>query len=103
MGAFSKRWQTGTASVISPRWPWWRCAAQGWRKDRGCVKHLRREENYVPEKVADGISQDGVLGSTGERVSAIGLGGWHLGLPTVNEQLSVRIVRSAVDRGINFM
>jgi predicted aldo/keto reductase-like oxidoreductase len=44
-----------------------------------------------------------LLGRTGERVSAIGLGGWHLGLPTVDEQLSVRIVRSAVDRGVNFM
>ena len=43
------------------------------------------------------------LGSTGERVSPIGLGGWHLGLPKVDEQLSLRIVRSAVDRGINFM
>jgi aryl-alcohol dehydrogenase-like predicted oxidoreductase len=61
------------------------------------------KENYVPEKDADAISQDRVLGSTGERVSAIGLGGWHLGLPTVTEQLSLRIVRSAIDRGINFM
>jgi predicted aldo/keto reductase-like oxidoreductase len=57
----------------------------------------------VPEEVEDTISQYRVLGSTGERVSAIGLGGWHLGLPTVDEQLSLRIVRSAVDRGINFM
>src|SRR5262245_55283568 len=43
------------------------------------------------------------LGSTGERVSAIGIGGWHLGLPGVDEQLSLRIVRTAIDRGINFM
>jgi len=43
------------------------------------------------------------LGSTGEEVSAIGLGGWHLGLKHVDEQLSFRIVRSAIDRGINFM
>src|SRR2546426_10957955 len=43
------------------------------------------------------------LGSTGERVSAIGLGGWHLGLKTVDEQLAIRIVREAVDRGINFL
>lgn len=43
------------------------------------------------------------LGSTGEKVSAIGLGGWHLGLKRVDEQLSLRIVRSAIDRGINFM
>src|SRR5213592_4994026 len=43
------------------------------------------------------------LGRTGEEVSAIGLGGWHLGLPHVDEALSVRIVRSAIDRGITFM
>jgi aryl-alcohol dehydrogenase-like predicted oxidoreductase len=44
-----------------------------------------------------------VLGSTGEKVSAIGIGGWHLGLNQVDEQLSIRIVRAAIDRGINFM
>jgi len=43
------------------------------------------------------------LGRTGERVSAIGLGGWHLALPAVDEPLSLRLVRTAVDRGINFM
>jgi aryl-alcohol dehydrogenase-like predicted oxidoreductase len=43
------------------------------------------------------------LGSTGERVSAIGLGGWHLGLKHVDEQLAFRIVRSAIDRGMTFM
>ena len=43
------------------------------------------------------------LGSTGEKVSAIGVGGWHLGLPKVDEKLSLRIVRTAIDRGINFM
>jgi len=43
------------------------------------------------------------LGSTKERVSAIGLGGWHLGLKKVDERLSIRIVRQAVDRGINFL
>jgi predicted aldo/keto reductase-like oxidoreductase len=43
------------------------------------------------------------LGSTGETVSAIGVGGWHLGLKHVDEQLSIRIVRSAIDRGINFL
>jgi aryl-alcohol dehydrogenase-like predicted oxidoreductase len=43
------------------------------------------------------------LGRTGERVSAIGLGGWHLGLPHVDEALSIRIVRSAIDRGVTFM
>lgn len=44
-----------------------------------------------------------VLGETGEEVSAIGLGGWHLGLEQVDEPLSFRIVRGAIDHGINFM
>ena len=43
------------------------------------------------------------LGSTGERVSAIGVGGWHLGLKHVDEELAIRIVRSAIDRGLNFL
>ncbi|MDZ8024622.1 MAG: aldo/keto reductase [Nostoc sp. SerVER01] len=44
-----------------------------------------------------------VLGSTKEQVSAIGLGGWHIGLKHVDEQLAIRIVRTAIDRGITFM
>ena len=43
------------------------------------------------------------LGSTREQVSAIGVGGWHLGLKNVDEKLAIRIVRSALDRGINFL
>lgn len=43
------------------------------------------------------------LGSTNEKVSAIGVGGWHLGLKKVSEALGIRIVRSALDRGINFL
>src|SRR5580698_7939849 len=42
------------------------------------------------------------LGRTGERVSAIGLGGYHLGFAKDADE-AVRIVRSAVDRGINFL
>ncbi len=41
------------------------------------------------------------LGSTGEKVSLVGLGGFHLGRP--EEQESIRIVRTAIDNGINFM
>ena len=44
-----------------------------------------------------------ILGRTGERVSAIGLGGSHLGLPHVDEQLSLRIVRRAIDEGLTFL
>ena len=43
------------------------------------------------------------LGRTGERVSAIGLGGWHIGLPRVDEKLAIRLVRRAIDEGMTFM
>ena len=43
------------------------------------------------------------LGRTGEKVSAIGVGGFHLGLGQVDEQLAIRIVRTAIERGVTFM
>src|SRR2546428_3864519 len=43
------------------------------------------------------------LGRTGERVSAIGLGGFHLGKPDLPEAESVRIIRTAIDAGVNFL
>jgi aryl-alcohol dehydrogenase-like predicted oxidoreductase len=43
------------------------------------------------------------LGRTGERVSAIGLGGWHIGFASQSEELSLRIIRTAIDRGITFL
>jgi aryl-alcohol dehydrogenase-like predicted oxidoreductase len=43
------------------------------------------------------------LGTTGEQVSVIGFGGWHLGLSYVDEQTSIRLVRESIDRGITFM
>jgi aryl-alcohol dehydrogenase-like predicted oxidoreductase len=42
------------------------------------------------------------LGKTGEKVSAIGLGGYHLGHPP-DPAVAIGIVRSAIDRGITFM
>src|SRR5580698_2888235 len=42
------------------------------------------------------------LGRTGETVSAIGLGGYHLGKPK-DPNDAVRIVRSAIDRGVTFL
>ncbi len=41
------------------------------------------------------------LGTTGQRVSAIGLGGAHLAHPSEAE--AIQIVRSALDRGLNFL
>jgi predicted aldo/keto reductase-like oxidoreductase len=43
-----------------------------------------------------------VLGHTGEKVSLIGIGGYHIGNPS-DEQESIRIVRTALDSGVNFL
>src|SRR6202158_2908953 len=42
------------------------------------------------------------LGRTGEKVSVIGLGGYHLGNQSDPEE-SVRIIRTGIDEGINFL
>jgi len=42
------------------------------------------------------------LGRTGEEVSMVGLGGYHIGSQK-DEQESIRIIRTALDSGINFL
>ena len=42
------------------------------------------------------------LGHTGEKVSLIGLGGSHIGKQK-DENESIAIIRSALDRGVNFL
>ena len=42
------------------------------------------------------------LGRTGESVSILGLGGFHIGLQN-DENESIKIIRTAIDNGINFM
>jgi predicted aldo/keto reductase-like oxidoreductase len=42
------------------------------------------------------------LGKTGVKVSAIGLGGYHIGIQS-DVQESIRIIRTAIDNGITFM
>jgi uncharacterized protein len=43
------------------------------------------------------------LGRTGEKVSLVGIGGYHLGRPDLEEQEAMRIIRTALDEGINFL
>jgi len=43
------------------------------------------------------------LGRTGERVSIVGLGGYHIGMPSLLEPEAIRIIRTAIDNGINFL
>jgi len=42
------------------------------------------------------------LGKTGEKVSCIGLGGFHLGQSHLSEADAIKLFHAAIDRGINF-
>lgn len=43
------------------------------------------------------------LGSTGQKVSCIGLGGSHIGKPAVSEEEAITLIRSALDNGLTFL
>jgi predicted aldo/keto reductase-like oxidoreductase len=42
-----------------------------------------------------------MFGKTGEKVSILGVGGFHIGVPEESE--GIRMVRTAIDEGVNFM
>ena len=56
---------------------------------------------------ADAGERNGVpyrtLGHTGEKVSCIGMGGFHLGKPNLSETEAIQLIHSGVDRGLNFL
>jgi predicted aldo/keto reductase-like oxidoreductase len=43
------------------------------------------------------------LGRIDQKVSILGLGGYHIGVQSVSEGESQKVIRTAVDRGINFL
>jgi aryl-alcohol dehydrogenase-like predicted oxidoreductase len=43
------------------------------------------------------------LGSTGVEVSAIGMGGYHLGATSLSDAEAIRLMHEAIDRGLTFM
>src|SRR3984893_2038060 len=51
----------------------------------------------------DSVIPRRTLGRTGVRVSALGLGGSHIGSPKVSSAEAVRIIRAAIDGGLTFM
>jgi aryl-alcohol dehydrogenase-like predicted oxidoreductase len=59
-------------------------------------------QNLMAAEMRSGDMLYRTLGRTGERVSAVGLGGAHIGRPA-DENDGIRIIRSAIDRGINFL
>ena len=56
----------------------------------------------IPPTTRNGDILYRALGRTGEQVSLVGLGGYHIGVQQ-EEQESLRIIRTAIDRGINFL
>ena len=50
---------------------------------------------------ATGTVPTRVLGRTGEKVSMVGIGGYHIGVP--NEQDAIRVIRTALDSGVSFL
>jgi predicted aldo/keto reductase-like oxidoreductase len=53
-------------------------------------------------RAADTPIPSRTLGRSGEKVSIVGLGGYHIGMQS-DEQESIRIIRTALDSGINFL
>ena len=60
-------------------------------------------ELEMPKQTKRGDMLYRQLGRTGEEVSIIGLGGHHIGRQKLNEQESIKLIRAAIDAGINFM
>jgi uncharacterized protein len=54
-------------------------------------------------RAADSPVPQRTLGRSGEKISIIGLGGHHIGRPTVSDEESIRIIRTALDNGVNFL
>jgi len=70
---------------------------------------------FVAGSIAAGLASSGAavaaeqpiphrkLGTTGESVSIVGVGGFHLGKPDLTQADATRIVHTALDAGVNFL
>lgn len=60
----------------------------------------------LPSKASSQSGKSGIqhrpLGTTGEKVSLVGIGGAHLGKPKTDAE-AIEIIRTAIDNGVNFM
>ena len=61
----------------------------------------RAQQTTPPQSVPSGEVPKKPLGRTGVQVSAMGLGGYHLG-SAETDQAAVEIVAKALDHGVNF-
>jgi len=54
------------------------------------------------KKLVTGLIPKRPLGSTGEKVSLLTVGGYHIGSPS-DPRVGVEIIRTAIDNGVNFL
>jgi aryl-alcohol dehydrogenase-like predicted oxidoreductase len=62
---------------------------------------LSEQRQHIETRNGDMLYR--TLGRTKERISVIGLGGYHIGKPQLSDTDSLKIIRSAIDHGITFM
>ena len=60
----------------------------------GLTMDTSGEKNGIPYRT---------LGHTGEKVSCIGMGGFHLGKKDLSESEAIKLIHSGLDQGINFL
>jgi aryl-alcohol dehydrogenase-like predicted oxidoreductase len=85
----------------------WAAGSAAWvaalaRRYGGQTAHAAEQPTGVASETRVGDMLYRPLGRTGERVSVIGLGGYHIGKPP-DENEGIRIIRTAIDHGITFM
>jgi len=81
------------STPISPDWPDCALVSRG-RLPVRCARLIAVASSVeIPTRL---------FGRTRERVSILGLGGWHLGLPKT-DAASVRLAHAAIDAGITFL
>jgi len=71
----------------------------------GAEETTEAKENMIfetPKTTLEGEMIYRTLGATGEKVAAIGLGGFHLSKPKTDEE-AIKLIRTAIDRGMTFM
>jgi predicted aldo/keto reductase-like oxidoreductase len=69
---------------------------------RAAAALLEQPRAFAAPAAASGEMPYRTLGRSDEKISLLGLGGYHLGLQH-DEEESIRIVRTAIDNGVTFM
>jgi aryl-alcohol dehydrogenase-like predicted oxidoreductase len=77
-------------------------AVAGFGRRRAAAAGGAGGDKSAGDKLPEGKMPMRALGRTGVQVSLVGLGGYHIGLAP-DEQTATRIVRAAIDHGVNFM